>query len=65
VNKDWEHYGDAPIVAFHDIVEHEKREDNGPSELWEQLREILPADMTKEFVKDWNQGCYGIGVVLS
>jgi cephalosporin hydroxylase len=65
VNKDWENYGGASVVAFHDIVPHMKEEDDGPSELWEQLKEILPKNMMKEFVADWYGGFGGIGVIIS
>lgn len=54
------------IVAFHDIVEHPHVEGENPDKycsvdlFWKEIRQQYPY---KEFVNDWNQKCFGIGVL--
>jgi cephalosporin hydroxylase len=61
VRADWENFGNSSVVAFHDIVPHEKEIDQGPSILWQ---EIKPYHATREFVEDWDSNFGGIGVVF-
>lgn len=48
------------MVAFHDIVPGKEKDVGGVPELWRELRSSY---RHKEFVRDWNQGGFGIGVV--
>lgn len=61
VRRDWELYGYASIVAFHDIVPHKKPEDNGASQLWSEIKDYYT---TQEFVEDWDADFGGIGVIF-
>jgi cephalosporin hydroxylase len=47
-------------IAFHDIVKHHD-DDCNVHKLWFELRDQYPH---KEYVKDWNQKYFGIGVLL-
>lgn len=48
------------LIAFHDVVEH-PNSDCKVHDLWLELRRQYGHE---EFVRDWDQGCYGIGVVF-
>lgn len=64
VKADYEMY--APLVAkggligFHDIVPGPAHEVGGVPTFWQELRQGRPA---REFVADWKQGGYGIGLI--
>lgn len=47
------------LIAFHDVVEHPDS-DCKVHDLWVELRQEYEHE---EFVRDWDQGCYGIGVL--
>ena len=48
------------MIAFHDIVPGKARDVGGVPTLWRELREQY---RHREFVRDWNQGGFGIGVL--
>jgi len=62
--RDFELYRDivAPggLVAFHDIVSGTPEKVGGVPAVWRELREQY---RHTEFVRDWNQGGFGIGVL--
>jgi len=64
VRKDFEMYGtlvkEGGKIAFHDIVIGPKEKVGEVPEFW---REIKDTYISKEVVKDWDQGGYGIGVL--
>jgi predicted O-methyltransferase YrrM len=63
VRADWDMYGplvrSGGLVAFHDIVPGSEEEVGGVPGLWQELK---TAD-AREYVRDWQQGGYGIGVL--
>ncbi|MFH1657312.1 MAG: class I SAM-dependent methyltransferase [bacterium] len=63
VKKDFEMYGplvkEEGIIAFHDIVKTPEVNGNVPR-LW---KEIKAGKKYEEFVKNWDQSGYGIGVI--
>lgn len=65
VKQDYEMYSPlvrkGGIIAFHDIVEH-KSSDCKVNEFW---REVKQGKESKEFVKDRDQGQYGIGILYN
>jgi len=65
VKQDYEMYSPlvrkGGIIAFHDIVEH-KSSDCKVDEFW---REVKQGKESKEFVKDHDQGQYGIGILYN
>jgi len=68
VKKDFEMY--APLVrkggviALHDIVPDPQELVGGVPKFWRELKNKLGVDRVKELVKDWNQGGYGIGLII-
>ena len=48
------------IIAFHDIVEVPSESDVQVNKFWNEIKEYYEYI---EFVEDWNQGRYGIGVI--
>jgi predicted O-methyltransferase YrrM len=64
VKKDFEMYSplvrEGGIVAFHDIVPGLHEYVGGVPRFW---REVKSNYVSKEIVKDWNQGGFGIGVI--
>jgi predicted O-methyltransferase YrrM len=64
VKRDFELY--APLVApggyiaFHDIVPGPEARVGGVPRFWQELKQTRPVT---EFVNDWKQGAYGIGVI--
>jgi len=52
---------DDAVIAFHDVVRHPPESGCAVHDLWIKLRQEHPHE---EFVKDWNQGCNGIGVLM-
>jgi predicted O-methyltransferase YrrM len=64
VKKDFELYGPLVkkngIIAFHDIVQGLPENVGGVPIFWSQLKE---KHKHVEFVKNWEQGGYGIGVI--
>ncbi len=64
VKKDFEMYSTlvAPdgVIAFHDIVDGPEAAVGGVPKFW---RELKPTRRHLEFVKDWKQGGWGIGVL--
>lgn len=48
------------MLAFHDIVPGKEAKVGGVPRLWAELK---GKHQTREFVKDWNQGGYGIGLI--
>lgn len=64
VKKDFEMYSPlvAPdgIIAFHDIVDGPEAAVGGVPKFWRELRQTR---RHLEFVKDWKQGGWGIGVL--
>jgi hypothetical protein len=49
------------LIAIHDIVPGSEDKVGGVPAFWELLREACE---TREFVEDWGQGGFGIGVVV-
>jgi predicted O-methyltransferase YrrM len=47
------------LIGFHDIVVH-KGSDCKVFELWQEVKRSY---VHKEFVNDWDQNCYGVGVI--
>ena len=64
VRRDYELYAPlvAPggLIAFHDIVDGPEDAVGGVPEFWRELRET---GASQEFVEDWAQGGYGIGLL--
>lgn len=64
VTADYENYRDlvrpGGIIAFHDILEKQPLPENQVYHLWKGLKQELD---TAEFVKDYDQTGYGIGIV--
>jgi len=64
VKQDFEMYSplvsENGTVAFHDIVPGPSNRVGGVPEFWEEIKEDYP---NREFVKDWEQGAWGIGVI--
>lgn len=52
---------DGGIIAFHDIVSGPRENVGGVPRLWREIKEEYQNNT--EFVKDWEQGGYGIGMV--
>ncbi len=48
------------LIGFHDIVPGAPHEVGGVPVFWQELKQKYPA---REFVADWKQGGYGIGLV--
>ena len=48
------------LIGFHDIVPVASDRNNGVPQLWQELKKNWPV---MEFVADWGQGAFGIGVV--
>jgi len=48
------------LIGFHDIVPVASDRNNGVPQLWQELKKSWPF---MEFVADWGQGAFGIGVV--
>lgn len=48
------------LIAFHDIVPASKEFGFGVAEFWQELKKT---ESTQEFVADWKQGGFGIGLV--
>jgi predicted O-methyltransferase YrrM len=48
------------MIAFHDIVPGAASKVGGVPELWRELRGKF---RHREFVRDWNQGGFGIGIL--
>jgi predicted O-methyltransferase YrrM len=48
------------LIAFHDIVPDPRKRAGGVPRFWQELRQN---GRVTEFVADWNQGAYGIGVL--
>jgi predicted O-methyltransferase YrrM len=65
VKKDYEMYSPlvrkGGIIAFHDIIEH-KGSECKVDEFW---REVKEGKDSKEFVNDYDQGQYGIGILYN
>jgi predicted O-methyltransferase YrrM len=51
---------DGGAIAFHDIVPGSRWFVGGVPEFWEELRS---SHDVSEFVEDWDQGAYGIGLI--
>ncbi|MEX0930072.1 MAG: class I SAM-dependent methyltransferase [Candidatus Paceibacterota bacterium] len=49
------------IIAFHDIVPGPPENVGGVPEFWNEIKGKYPH---AEFVDDWNQGGYGIGIIV-
>jgi predicted O-methyltransferase YrrM len=47
-------------IALHDIVPGRRELSGGVPDFWNELKAFRS---TREFVRDWNQGAYGIGVI--
>jgi len=52
------------IIAFHDIVPGPQENVGGVPKFWKELKKKLGTIKVMEIVKDWNQGGYGIGLVI-
>jgi predicted O-methyltransferase YrrM len=65
VRRDFELYSplvrEGGMIAFHDIVPGPPVLVGEVPRFWEELK---PTQTTRELVEDWDQGAYGIGVVL-
>jgi hypothetical protein len=48
------------LIGFHDIVPVPSDRNNGVPQIWQELKKSWPF---MEFVADWGQGAFGIGVV--
>ena len=64
VRKDFEMYGKlvvkGGVIAFHDIVPGPPESVGGVPKFWNEIKHSFNY---VEFVKDWKQGGYGIGVI--
>jgi cephalosporin hydroxylase len=64
VKKDFEMYSalvtKGGTIAFHDIVSGAESIVGGVPQFWQELKQTRPAT---EFVADWKQGGYGIGMI--
>jgi predicted O-methyltransferase YrrM len=64
VKADYEMYallvGKGGLIGFHDIVPGPAHEVGGVPKLWQEVKQGRAA---REFVADWKQGGYGIGVI--
>ena len=64
VKKDFETYSQLVkkdgIIAFHDIVPGPVENVGGVPQFWNEIKKKYRFD---EFVKDWEQGGYGIGII--
>jgi predicted O-methyltransferase YrrM len=49
------------LIGFHDIVPGPPENAGGVAVFWQELKKKYPA---REFVADWKQGGYGIGLVV-
>jgi hypothetical protein len=54
--------GPGGMIAFHDIVPGAQGKVGGVPTLWRELRGQF---RHREFVRDWNQGGFGIGVLYT
>lgn len=65
VKKDFEMYHplvrSGGLIAFHDIVPGPTEKVGGVPEFWKEIKDSYEH---KEFVNDWNQERYGIGVIF-
>jgi cephalosporin hydroxylase len=61
MGRNWSNIHIGGIIALHDIVPGPKEKVGGVPKFW---KEIKSKYKTSEFVKDWNQGGYGIGVIF-
>lgn len=68
VKKDFEMYSPlvrkGGIIAFHDIVPGPAEKVGGVPRFWKELKSIMGTDKIMEFVRDWNQGAGGIGLII-
>jgi predicted O-methyltransferase YrrM len=48
------------LIGFHDIVPGPENNVGGVPKFWQELKQTCPA---REFVADWKQGGYGIGLI--
>ena len=66
VKRDFEMYRglvrSGGVIAFHDIVPGSTRTVGGVPRFWQEVKAGWPGK-SREFVGDWNQGGYGIGVI--
>ena len=64
VKKDFEMYSPlvrkGGVIAFHDIANHPVQSECEVNKFWEEIKKCYKFD---EFVNDWQQGTYGIGVL--
>lgn len=65
VKRDFEMYsglvGENGLIAFHDIVRGLLENVGGVPEFWKEIKKNFDY---KEFVKNWDQGGYGIGIIF-
>ncbi len=65
VKKDFEMYGplvkEGGVIAFHDIAEGSEEYVGGVPKFWKEVKE---GRKFREFVDDWSQGGYGIGILF-
>jgi predicted O-methyltransferase YrrM len=65
VRRDYEYYSPlvkrGGVIALHDIVPGDEALVGGVPSFWKDLKLVHAS--TAEYVRDWNQGGYGIGVV--
>jgi predicted O-methyltransferase YrrM len=64
VKKDFEMYSPlvrkGGVIAFHDIAKHPIKTECEVNEFWDEIKNNYKFD---EFVENWKQGTYGIGVL--
>ena len=68
VKKDYEMYSCLVkingVIAFHDIVHGSEELVGGVPRFWEELKEQYDSKRIIELVKSWDQGGYGIGILI-
>jgi len=68
VKKDYEMYSpllcDKGVIAFHDIVPGPEQLVGGVPRFWKEVKNSISNAKIVEIVKDWDQGGFGIGVII-